>query len=129
MPQSAGYLAKLKQGGTSVAGVTQASDQDGIDQLDISALKDDDGFRRYIMGLRGVSLSFDMDVIYGDTQQDAIRSGYAARSNVTLSYLPDGTNGYSGSFKITSINTSTSVDGKATQSVSAVLNGALTAVP
>lgn len=129
MPQSAGYLAKLKQGGTSVAGVTQESDQDGIDQLDISSLKDDDGFRRYIMGLRGVSLSFDMDVIYGDTQQDAIRSAYAARSNVTLAYLPDGTNGYTGSFKITSINTSTSVDGKATQSVSAVLNGALTAVP
>jgi hypothetical protein len=81
------------------------------------------------MGLRSVTLNFEMDTFFGDTQQDAIRSGYAGRSDVALTYVPDGTNGYSGTFKILSIANGTSVDGKATQSVSAVLNGALTAVP
>lgn len=129
MSQSAGYLAKLKLSSTSIDGVTSVSDNDGIDELDISSIDDNDGFRRFIMGLRGVTLSIEWDTIYGNTQQDAIRSAYAARTTVSLSYLPDGTNGYSGSFFITSINSPSPVDGKATQSITARLTGAPTAVP
>lgn len=135
MAQTAGYKAKLKHattlGGsyTSIDGVTNVSDSDSLDELDISDLKDDDGYRRFILGLRGNTISFDLDESYGDTQQDAIRTAYTGRTVTFLQYLPDGTTGYKGEFWITSYNRSTSVDGKATASVTARLNGAPTPVP
>jgi len=135
MAQSAGYKAKVKHsttlGGTytSIDGVTNASDNSGIDELDISDLKDDDGNRRFILGLRGVTLNFDLDESYGDTQQDAIRSAHTGRTVTFLQYLPDGTNGYKGEFWITAYNRTTGVDGKTSASVTARLNGAVTAVP
>lgn len=135
MAQTAAYKGKLKYssslGGsyTSIDGVTSASDSSGIDELDISDLKDDDGNRAFILGLRGVTISADLDEIYGDTQQDAIRSAHGSRSAVYLQYLPDGTNGYKGQFWVTSYNRSVSVDGKATASATFRLTGATTAVP
>jgi predicted secreted protein len=135
MSQSAGYLATVKHSSTlngtytSIDGTTSASDSDGIDELDVSDLADQDGFRRFIMGLRGVTIQLEQDLIYGDTQQDALRTAFAARTTVFIQYLPDGTNGAKGEFFVTSINKSTPVDGKATASVALRLTGALTAVP
>lgn len=134
MAQNAAYLSKLKHattlGGsyTAIEGATTASMDMSIDELDISDLKDDDGWRRFIMGLGGSSISFDMDVVEGDTQQDAIRAALTGRTTVFLQYLYDGTNGFKGEFYITSISYSSPVDGKASCSVTARMTGAPTAV-
>lgn len=134
MPQNAGYLSKLKHattlGGTytSIEGATTASLDMSIDELDISDLKDDDGWRRFIMGMGGGQITFDMDVVEGDTQQDALRTALTARTTVFLSYLYDGTNGFKGEFYITNISYSGAPEAKSSCSVTARLSGAPTAV-
>ena len=134
MSQSAGYLSKVKHattlGGsyTSVAGVTSSTLDMKADELDISSLADDDGWRRFIMGLGDATMSYDMDVIEGNTQQEAIRDALTDKTSVFLQFLYDGTNGFKGEFFITGISYSDPVDGKSTCTVSARLTGAPTAV-
>jgi len=134
MPQNAGYLSKLQHattlGGsyTSIEGVTTASMDQSIDELDISDLKDDAGWRKFIMGLGGGQITFDMDVVEGDTQQDAVRAALTGRTTLFLQYLYDGTNGFKGEYFITNISYSAPVDGKSSCSVTARLTGAPTAV-
>lgn len=133
MAQTAGYKAKLQyaasdSGYASIDGVTNLSVSDGIDELDISDLKDDDGYRRFILGLRGATISFDMDESYGDTQQDALRSAFAARTLFYVKVLYDGTNGFKCSGYLTAYNRNGAVESKASASLTFRVNGAITVV-
>lgn len=133
MAQSAGYKAKIKyaasdSGYVSVTGVTNVSVNDGIDELDITDLASDSGNRAFIMGLRGATLSFDMDEVYGNTEQDAIRSAYAARTLFWVEVLYDGTHGFKCAGYITAYNRTDSVDGKAMANLTFRVSGAITVV-
>lgn len=135
MAQSAGYVGKLQYGAAdsgyvTIVGVTNVSDSDGIDELDITDLGDATvvGYREFIMGLRGLTISFDIDEFDGNTEQDAIRAAFIARTKFYLKYMPDGSNGLSCGGYVTSYNRSTAVDGKATASVTFRASGIITAI-
>jgi predicted secreted protein len=102
MAETAGYVGKLLHasslgssgaatGYTEVDGVTSVSGPLARASLDISNLKDGDGFKRFIPGMAERTLSVSGKRIFGDTQQDALRDACEDGTVTYVGFQPAGT--------------------------------------
>ena len=131
---NAGYLGSLGQattlGGTytKVDGIQEASLPMAADEVDVSALKDADGWRRFIYALGGGEISASGHYISTDTQQGNIRSAFINKTTTFLQVLTNATVGFKGEFLIVAFEVGAPVEGASPRTIRARLTGAPTVV-
>lgn len=106
-----GTIRVSNNGGSSysvLGGVVEASFEDIMAELDSTTFGDTN--QRRIYGLGDVNSSVSFIWAPADAGQVLVRNAKAARTNITLEYLPDGVAGFRAEFICTSISTSQSVD-------------------
>jgi predicted secreted protein len=137
MSETAGFKGKLKQasslgssgaeaGYTAIDGVTDVSGPLARAMLDISNLKDDDGFKRFIYGMAERKLSVKGKRIVGDTQQDALRDANEDGTVTYVAFEPDGTAASGRKFEVlvTSFDETAGMGGTVDFSAELQMNGA-----
>lgn len=93
---------------TTLGGVTSTDFEDIMNEIDSTTFGDTNVRRVYGLGDCTSSVSGLWDA--SDAGQVLVRTNKAARDNIFVRYLPDGTSGFSAEFICTSIGTSQSVD-------------------
>ena len=79
---------------TEVAGIEGGEVNDGINDIDISASKDQIGAIKRLMTMRDTPVNLSGHEDRADSGQTSIRTKHAARTLSWLKVLPDGTNGW-----------------------------------
>jgi predicted secreted protein len=129
MGASAARVKKVIIGsGTDKLPASSASLSRGGDLLDDTQLGQSDAYRSRIAGLRDASIQASGDYDPADAAITALEDAWASGTAVTAKYLPNGTNGMSGSFLVESFECSGEVAGKEQFSVTLQIDGPLSAV-
>lgn len=134
MAPTAGYLAKIKRAATlagaytNVAGVEDVTVTRNGEKVETSAYADNDGYRRFMLGIKTIEISADSSYLVADTEQDAIRAAHTGGGTTFLQVLHDGTNGFKGEFVIDSFDIKPDLSGKVKFSFKASLTGGPTVV-
>lgn len=115
MTAQAGFPGKIEVGTNGstyddIGGANDVSFDDTMEELDATEFGDSNVQRIY--GLGDAEFSVTANFQGSDAGQGVIRTAKAARDNIFVRYLPDGTNGWSAECLCTSISTSQSVDDK-----------------
>lgn len=98
-------------GANEVDGIKEVSFDPQMADLDTTNFKDTSNGHTRIAGLLDCDVSCSGDWLPSDTPQALIRSQFFARSACWLKLVPDGTNGWSGSFLCTNFKVDPKVDG------------------
>ena len=122
-----GKNAVIKTGATAINGLNDA--QIGFDGALIDASTfSDSGWMKKIQGLKSGKLSLSGFHIASDTGQSALYTAWANGTNVSVTYLPDGTNGWTFDYKVASLNIGAAVAGEVSYSCELESDGAVSVV-
>lgn len=122
-----GKNAVIKQGATAINGLNDAGISfDGalIDGTTFS----DGGWKKQLQGLKSGKLSLSGFYKGIDTGQVALYNAWANGSNVSVTYLPDGINGWTFDYKVSSMNMGAAVAGEVSVSYELESDGAVSVV-
>ena len=114
---------------TDVLKSKSASLSQGGTVLDDTNMKDSNDYRSRINGIKDWSVTASGPYDSSEAALTAIRTAWLAGTAVVVYYLPDGTNGFTGSAVVESLEFSGEVDGLETFQLTLQANGALTAEP
>lgn len=116
---NAGYTGKMQvslsdANYNDVDGISSAEFNATAEELETSDFKDQDGAKHRITGLLDGEITIDGDYEPADTNgQVLIRAAFFSRATVYAQRLPDGTNGYKVTTKVTGFKVGGEVNGKA----------------
>jgi len=125
----AGNATTIKLGTNLIAGINSASFDAALDQLDITAFNE--GERSYIAGLNGAQIPISGDYDPTDTNgQVALVNAWSNKTLLTGATAPEllfnGTAGFEADAYVASLTIASSVEGKATISITLQLTGTIT---
>lgn len=113
---------------TNEAPANSASMDMGGELLDDTKFTNSAGYRSRFYGLRDWSVSITLEQEPSDDAYSALKDAWMNRNDVDVEYLPDGSNGYSGTGVVESFNMSGAVSDKETVEVTIQGSGELTSV-
>jgi predicted secreted protein len=124
-----GKSATFKIGANDVQGLNDMTVTVNGETLDVTTFLSG-GWITRIQGLKSADISVSGFYITDDTNgQVAMRSALLAGTTVTVNATADGTNGWTGSFHVTSFEMGATVAGEVTTSMSLESTGAVSAIP
>lgn len=124
-----GKNAKVKIGVNDVKGLNEATFTANGENIEVSTF-DSDGWRERMQGLKDFTMSLTGYYDPTDTNgQVAIRTAWLNGDDVTVDYLVDGTNGFSGAYKVASCEITAAAAGEVAVTFELESNGALTILP
>jgi len=111
-----------------VADINSVTFTQNGETVDVTAF-DSLGWREFIQGLKGATMTAEGFWNGSDTNgQVAIRNAWANDSALYAKYLYDGTAGFKGQVKVTSVEVSGAVDGAVTATFDLQITGAVSTV-
>ena len=128
MASQAAYSKKVKVGSDAL-NCSSATLNRGAELLDDTEMANNAGYRTHITGLRGWSINASGPYDQANAAMAAIEAAWVSGAAVTVSYLFDGTNGYTGSATVETVNISGDVAGLETFECTLQSAGALSATP
>lgn len=123
-----GKNAVVKIGTNTIAGLNEASFSASGETIDTTTFNSN-GWKEKMQGLKEFSMSLSGFYEPNDTNgQVALRDAWLNGTTVTVDYLVDGTNGFQGSYLVTSFEIGSGVSGEVSVSIELESTGALTIV-
>lgn len=123
-----GYQKKVKEGSNDVPASSASLEHNG-EILDDTEMATNNGYRSRLLGIREVSMALTCVYNSSNTSLTNILAAWTNGTTVTMHYLPDGTNGFQGTFVVESFNLSGDVGGMEEVEVQLRAIGALSASP
>jgi len=124
----AGKTSSFKVGANAIGGLNEGSITINGETIDITTFLSG-GWIEKMQGLKSAEISLSGFWLSADTNgQTALRTSFLAGTASTLSALLDGSNGWTGSFLMTSLEIGAAVDGEVSISMSFESTGEITVV-
>lgn len=125
---SAGKNASFKIGANAIGGLNDGNITINGETIDVTTFASG-GWIEKIQGLKSAEISLSGFWLSDDTNgQTALRTALLDGTTVTMNALLDGTNGWTGSFYVTSFEAGAAVDGEVSASISLESTGAVAVV-
>ncbi len=129
MAATAGKAALVKLGANTIANIKSATIEiDGVN-LDVTALGAANGFMSRIQGLLDAKITLSGSYDTSDTNgQVALRTAFLAGTTISISVLPNGTNGFSTNAFVTKYSIGADVSKEVTLQIDLEGSGGITVI-
>ncbi|ATW27946.1 phage tail tube protein [Candidatus Formimonas warabiya] len=124
----AGKSAVVKSGANIINGLKEVKFTANGENIEVTTFQSA-GWREKLQGLKDVALSLTGFYLPADTNgQVAIRTAWLNGTTISLTYLVDGTVGFTGTYLVTSFEIGSVVEGELSVAIELESTGALTLV-